>query len=288
MTPQPILSDEQKAQFIRDGYVVVRGLIPEDVAQSTHDAILEELQTEKGQKQTNSHVLTRAMWGAGPLTEACRDAKVEQVVTELLGPHLPQLSYHTGKETVGLESEERGYIPVLTMPNPKRTELEQKFIEPQGWHVDGIKGTAILPEVLMLVMFAYLNDVPEYGGATTVKPGSHRQLFEYWVQKGEMTPISDLNDQFAPSRPLPGKAGDVIFFHYLLVHSGSDNLTDNIRVGINTAVHQLPDEPYELKTGSPDESWTPFDYTLRTDNLDLDEHALEQLAHQQGSVPQLV
>ena len=274
---KPILTPDQKQQFIDDGYVVVRGLIPQDVARSTHDALLEELQTERGQKQSprNSHGTTQAMWGAGPLTEVCRSPLVEQVVTELVGPHLHQISYHTGKESVGLQAEERGFIPVLTHPTPNRHTMEKKFIDPQGWHVDGIKGTAILPEVLMLVVFAYLNDVPEYGGATTVKPGSHRQLYEYWQTRGEMTPIFDLMDQFAPSRVLPGKAGDVIFFHYLLVHSGSDNLTENIRVGINTAVHQDPENPYQIKLGAPDESWTPFDYTLRTDNIQVAERELQ-------------
>jgi ectoine hydroxylase-related dioxygenase (phytanoyl-CoA dioxygenase family) len=285
---QSILSHQQKQQFIDDGFVVVRGLISPEVAKTTHDAILAHMVDPANQKYSHAHASTRALWGAGPLTEVCRDARVEQVVTELVGPHLPQLSYHTGKEAVGLQAEESGYIPVLTMPTPHRASLDLKFIEPQGWHVDGIRGTAIKPEVLMLVIFAYLNDVPEYGGATTVKPGSHRQLFEHWVTKGEMTPIADLNDKFAPSLPLPGKAGDVIFFHYLLVHSGSDNLTENIRVGVNTAVHQLPEQPYQLKLGAPDVTWTPLDYTLRTDNLNLEEHAREQLAMQQGSVPQLV
>jgi ectoine hydroxylase-related dioxygenase (phytanoyl-CoA dioxygenase family) len=268
----PILTTQQLEQFRDDGYVMVRGLIPEDVARRTHDALLEELQSERGQRQSqrNAHGTTHVMWGAGPITQVCRSREVEQVITQLVGPHLPQISYHTGKESVGLQAEERGFIPVLTHPTPDRAQHEKKFLEPQGWHVDGIKGTAILPHVLMLVAFAYLNDVPEYGGATTVKPGSHRQLFEHWVQKGEMTPITELNDRFAPSRVLPGQAGDVIFFHYLLVHSGSDNFTDNIRVGLNTAVHQLPEAPYQLKTGAPDASWTPFDHTLRTDNLKID------------------
>lgn len=201
--------------------------------------------------------IPRSCGAPGPSPKPAARPPWNTVVEELVGPHLPQISYHTGKELVGLAAPEKGFIPVLTHPNPGRASLGQEFIEPQGWHVDGIKGTAILPEVLMLVVFAYLNDVPEYGGATVVKPGSHRQLFQHWKQRGEMTPIHDLQSAWAPSMPLPGRAGDVIFFHYLLVHSGSDNLTENIRVGLNTAVHQDPAHPYHLKSGPPDPTWTP-------------------------------
>ena len=38
---------------------------------------------------------------------------------------------------------------------------------------------------------------------------------------------------------MAGGAGDVIFMHYLTVHSGSANRSDRIRVGLNTAV--MPD-----------------------------------------------
>ena len=266
---QPILSDEQKEQFVRDGYTVVRGLIPPDVVQKTREDLLQSLGADLTDESTwrRGKETTDWAWGAGYLTEACRSERVEQVVAELAGPNfLRGISYHTGKNSVGRESEEHGYIPVLTFPLASRAQQEKRFVEPQGWHVDGIAGTDILPTVFMMVMLVYLTDVSSHGGATTVKPGSHRQLYEHWVQNG-MTPIWELNNQYAPSLPIPGKAGDVIFFHYLLVHSGSDNFDDHIRVGLNTAVHQDPEHPFQHKTGAPDESWTPFDYTVRVDNI---------------------
>ena len=55
--------------------------------------------------------------------------------------------------------------------------------------------------------------------------------------------------------------------HYLLVHSGSPNHADHIRVGLNSAVLPDPDHPYERKPGPPKPDWTPLDRTLRTDNL---------------------
>ena len=214
------------------------------------------------------------MWTAGPLTEKCRSVEVEQVVEELLGPHfLKGLSFHPGKESVGLEAREFGYIPVLTSPKVNGKDV----VPPLAWHVDGINGTDITPSVFMMTMFAYLTDTAENGGATTVRPGSHRQLFEHWSKHG-MGPIEDL--EYSDAVPVVGKAGDVIFFHYLLVHRGSENHSSHLRVGLNTAVHQDPAHPYHLPIGAPEESWTPFDYTLRTDHLDLTPQT--QLA--QGSV----
>lgn len=266
---KPHLTPEQKAQFIRDGYTVARGLLPREAVIATRDALLRDCglsltdpATWKSRKETVDWA-----WGAGRFTHALRSRAVEEVVEEVVGPHFVRgLSFHPGKETVGLVAREEGYIPVLTYPHPERATMEKKFVEPQGWHVDGINGTDVQPRVLMMVIFAYLTDVSEHGGATTFKPGSHRQVYEHWMQNG-MTPIYELMPQFAPSLPVAGQAGDVIFFHYLQVHSGSDNFDDHIRLGLNTAVHEDPAHPYEPPVGPPTPDWTPFDYTLRTDTL---------------------
>ncbi len=262
-TPTPILTPEQKQDFTRDGYVIVRGLIPEDVVRQTRDAVMQSMGCVLDEPTTwkSQPEIAQWMWTAGPLTEKCRSKEVEQVVEELAGPHfLRGVSFHPGKQSVGLEARELGFIPVVVSPKVDGKDV----MPPISWHVDGINGTEIKPEVLMMVIFVYLTDTAENGGATTVRPGSHRQLFEHWSKNG-MTPIDEL--EYSDARPLAGKAGDVIFFHYLLVHRGSENQSSHLRVGLNTAVHQDPQHPYQLKTGAPDESWTPFDLTLRRDNF---------------------
>lgn len=266
-----MLSQEQKDQFVRDGYVVVRGLIPDDIVRETRDNLMNDLgvviddpTTWKSKQETAAW-----MWGAGRFTHKVRSAAVEEVVEDLVGPRfLKKLSFHYGKETQGLDACEEGFIPVLTYPTPNANG-HRGFVEPQGWHLDGMYGTSLLPGVLMMVAFVYLTDVAEDGGATTVKPGSHRQIFEYWTQNGiDENSMGDYNElEFAPSVPIAGQAGDVVFFHYLMLHSGSDNFDKHIRVGLNTCVHQEVGRPYLPRKGAPDASWTPFDLTLRTDNI---------------------
>lgn len=266
-----MLSPQQKEDFVRDGYIVVRGLIPDDLVRRTREDLLQDLgvtlddpATWKSRAET-----TNWAWGAGHLTTAIRSPEVEAVVEDLVGPRfLRKLSFHYGKEAVGLNACEEGFIPVLTYPTPNANG-HRGFVEPQGWHLDGIAGTSLLPGVLMMVIFVYLTDVAEDGGATTVKPGSHRQIFEHWMQNGvDENAMGSFDDiEFTPSVPLAGKAGDVVFFHYLMMHSGSDNFDKHIRVGLNTCVHQEVGRPYQLRHGTPDHTWTPFDLTLRTDNI---------------------
>lgn len=261
MAPNSILSEEQKAQFIRDGYLIVRGLIPDAVVRETRADLMESLGVILDDSATwkSREEVGRWMWTAGPLTEKCRSREVEQVVGELVGPHfLRGVSFHPGKESVGLPSRENGYIPVLVSPRVDGRDV----MPPISWHVDGINGTDIMPNVLMMVIFVYLTDTAADGGATTVRPGSHSQLFQHWSKNG-MGPIDDL--EYADAVSVSGEAGDVIFFHYLLVHRGSQNHSPHLRVGLNTAVHQDPARPYRLKTGAPDETWTPFDHTLRSE-----------------------
>ncbi len=39
--------------------------------------------------------------------------------------------------------------------------------------------------------------------------------------------------------------------HYLMVHSGSTNHADIVRVGLNTSVVPDPAHPYTLRSGAP-------------------------------------
>jgi hypothetical protein len=256
-----ILSNEQKQQFINDGYVVVRGLLPPDLVERTRDDVLRDM----GLELTNAATWDQSKatgWAQGPLTKGCRTPAVEQVAAELAGPdQIPGVSYHYGKRLVGLEPYEEGYIPVLSFPKPG----EAGQIVPTGFHIDGYMGTYLWPNLISLVMLAYLTDTAEDGGATLVRPGSHRQIFEYGLRHGlhELHGYPEL--PYAGAVPIAGKAGDVIFFHYLLVHSGSENRSGHIRVGLNTPSTPHPDRPYQPRSGAPDESWTPLDYTLRTD-----------------------
>jgi hypothetical protein len=262
----PMLSEEQKAQFIRDGFLVQRGLLPTKIVEATRDAILDSPhwpQTDSDLAGTSG--MSVPLWGATAPTKACRTPKIEQLAEELVGPHFSRgESLHYGKELAGFPTREEGFVPVITFPTAHTAPGPPRFAPPTAYHIDGYPDPPTLwPNLLFVVVFAYLTDTAEYGGATVVRPGSHRQVFEYWHERGiegghQLPPL-----EYSAPLPLPGKAGDVIFMHYLMVHSGSTNFSDHPRVGMNTAIMPNPALPYQSKTGAPDESWTPLDWTLR-------------------------
>lgn len=256
------LSATQKDEFVRDGFLVMRGLLPENVVAKVRADLSASLGIDTHDPATWKSVAeTREWaWGAGPMTVPCRSAAVEDVIEELVGPHfLRGYSLHPFKNLVGLDAREAGFIPVLTYAEPG----EPAFVQPHGWHVDGEPDHVTIPPTCLLIVFAYLTDTPAYGGATSVQPGSHRRVFEQLTRHGS------LPDRTGIGMPLSGSAGDVIFMHFLLVHSSSSNFSDHVRLGLNT--NALPDGAHDFapRSGTPDETWTPFERTLRTDDLSM-------------------
>ena len=264
--PSTIISAEQREQFIRDGYVCVSGLISPEVVRATHDGLLDRLGISPAAPDTWEGKNMSTDPGAVALTEACRTPGIEAAAAELVGPgFLPGVTYSPFLAARGISpSVLHGFIPVMSFPKPGPPVFE---VPTTGYHIDGMHAVTLWPDKFFLVVFVYLSDTAVHGGATTVRPGSHRQVFEHWRATGEKGDTTPPTLAYADPLPLAGKAGDVIFMHYLLVHSGSANHASHIRVGLNTAVMPDPERPYQRKMGSPQPHWTPLDWTLRADNL---------------------
>jgi len=264
-----ILSDAQKEQFIRDGYVAVSGLIPEEIVAATCDAICNSLNISVIDAATWPTGDRAVPWDAAELTQDCRTEKMDDAAQELVGDVLMrQMCISSVLDMQGKPPYIKGFIPVLAFPREgeKRYDAEN---HKDGFHVDGIHFVTLWPEKILLVALVYLTDTETYGGATVVRPGSHRQIFEHWAKLGQQPTANETMADLEYSLPtaVPGKAGDVIFMHHLMVHSGSSNHDNHVRVAINANFTTDLAKPYEPKTGAPGEDWTPLDWTLRTDNL---------------------
>jgi hypothetical protein len=246
-----MLTDADVDQFVRDGYVVVRGLIPPDTVGAALATIWRELQVDPVDEATwpdNAIIVPHEI---NPLMKPCRTPGTDTIAENLAGPDIRRGG---------------GYSPVINFPRPGIAEFE-----PMGFHIDGTDVTTLWPGHRYMVLLAYLTDTCEHAGATAVRPGSHRVLFEHWQDTGTApggaTSVPDLD--FADAVPLPGSAGDVIFMHYLLAHGSSHNRSQRPRVALNGVVAPHDDTPYDAKVGRPAPEWTPIDYSLRTDTLGI-------------------
>ncbi len=259
------ITEGQKQQFIEDGFLVARGLLPSDVVAATRDALIAALEIDPSSQETWSGKGISSDPAVLALTTPCRTERVEEVAEHLVGPAFVRgLCHSPFLEARGVKPPTiSGYIPVLNFPSPGPRE----FQEPTGYHIDGMHLTTLWPGKFSLVVFAYLTDVAAHGGATAVRPGSHRQVFEHWYRSGDPGSTTPPELDYCEPVPVEGCAGDVIFMHYLTVHSGSANHSDRIRIGLNTAVMPKPEQPYVRKAGAPQTDWTPLDFTLRTDTI---------------------
>ena len=252
------LSQAQIEQFIEQGYVTLSGLIDPAVARSCCARLMDNL----GFSLTNAAtwpVERKSSKGFEDDEGATKPVFVpalNEPIAQLVGPHF-RLPGGSGA--------------ILTFPEPG----ERHFVS-QGPHIDGINTDHMFmwPQFRYLVGLIYLTDAPSFGGCLSVLPGSHRQVFEAWYQ-GQIDPIAGWAEHqqympvlpFAEPIPVPGKAGDVILLHYLLVHASSNNYNDHVRVALNEPVLIDDSHPYQQKHGAPQADWTPLDHTLRTDNL---------------------
>jgi len=121
---------------------------------------------------------------------------------------------------------------------------------PDGWHVD----TTFLPEEwedaprkTFIQLFYYCNPIRPGGAATMVVPGSHKLTLaaaaragcrteeERWAFAREAVGLSgaDLSQAIG----LTCEEGDVAVFCPMLIHSGSNNVTDQPRFAFHCSFH---------------------------------------------------
>jgi len=268
MTTQDIkLTPEQKQQFIDDGYLILRNIVPDDVVARTRTALLDATGMTIDDPETWDRDNNIPYMHAN-LTVDCINSAFWQVAEQLAGPDI----YRSLVRSSPREGEEEtpditGFIPVLIFPTPG----EPKFEPGPRYHIDGLHMATLWPDVQYLTGFMYLTDVADYGGATALCPGGHRKMFEYWHRRseieGDLRPECTPEVNFGEPVPFVGNAGDIVFMHYLLPHEATPNHSSTIRMALNGVVLPSQTRPYQRKEGPPTEDWTPLDWTLRTDNL---------------------
>ncbi|MBC6439332.1 MAG: phytanoyl-CoA dioxygenase family protein [Rhodospirillales bacterium] len=221
------LTDQQKEQFERDGYVVCRGVLTGphlDALRAQLDDWIEEsrghvtnwgtcldgkarFDLEGG--HTAEHPRLRRVSNPIEISEAVRaalfDSTVPDHVADCIGP---DVKFHHCKINVKLPGTD--------------THV--------GWHQDHAYDPHTNDSMVTTLLF--LSDTDEEMGPLTVVPGSHKTPFSHHDENGAFTGSIDAEtskELEARAVPMTGKAGNLVIMHTWMAHGGGPNLTDRPR-----------------------------------------------------------
>lgn len=216
------LSFHQIQQYENDGFLLVSDLIPEDLVANAVSAMWSCLKLSPDDPSS---------WPAGSQGVRLQE---HSAMTACFTPEVLEAAAILSHENHPLKAPEHVHS-INVFPKPG----EWKW---HGMHIDhAIKNEnhRVFPKAFGIAVMIYLNNVAPKGGGTVLWPGSHRRLEELarrdpvqyefmWRLNADLNKV-DLGD---PVELLP-QGGDVLFYHYLVVHSGSNNTSDRPRFALN-------------------------------------------------------
>lgn len=218
-----MLNAEQIESFKRDGYLILRSVIEPVYIDAWRRAFWELVGgTLDDPASWKNKLYVLENYKLDPELALNAHPKVRAVVEQLGGGH-----FGGG-----------GCQPLVHWPSARNDW------SPTPWgHVDAYPPSGWYP--FMLAATAYAYDVEPMGGGFTYWPQSHHSTHKHFLAHPEM-----IDGQFSrepgfnwggpndftriapmPSREFTARAGDVIFWHAFLVHTGSSNIRTVPRVG---------------------------------------------------------
>jgi len=209
-----VLSPEQHSAFAADGYLLVSGLIPDATVRDAREALERTLMEQPD----------RPVFGTA-VANACYNEQVCAAAAEL-GGGLDQGAYFPVRFAAALA--------IAGTPGG-----EWHWPSPHIDHAIEKDGYQVFPLPYRLASMLFLSDVAPHGGGTIVWPGSHRAI-EVLAQSDpeRYALMATLNRDLASAGlaepvELTPRAGDILFYHVLTAHSGSQNVTDRPRLALN-------------------------------------------------------
>ena len=240
MPEQIGFTPEQLRAFDRDGYIVIRDVVPSEVLADVNAAI-DRMFAEDGPPEGAIGQWYYWISGLRGMPEGNpdgisidgrgmqrRDASVSGATATAVRSELTRVLLETptlklAKALVGVPSIEVGWnMSQIAMSLPGFSH------RPGAGHIDGCQiNEDGYPGTFTLLVGVLLTDqTTENSGNLWVWPGTHHMHAEYFRAAG---PEALLECESTPPIKLPepvqicGKAGDVVFAHYLLSHNSGGN-----------------------------------------------------------------
>lgn len=216
------LTEEQKRDFYRDGYVKLPGAVSLDLVDAARRAINASLGSEGIDPAQLPTFRSRSY---------CPELQGASVITDLLNAS-SVLRYAESAIGAGQVRPVRSGQIALRFPSMEPPR------EP-GPHIDGMysptngvpKGTIANFTALVGIV---LSDIPRpYMGNLAVWPGTHRLYEHYFREQGPQALLDGMPKVALPEpQQITGQPGDAVLCHYQLAHGIAGNGSPHIRYAI--------------------------------------------------------
>jgi len=220
---QSPLSTAQVQQYREEGYLLVSGLIPKEIAVKAEAAMWDAIGVSPDDPESWKAVSRRHTNFPKAELTACYTLEFLAAAAQL------------AEDDPSIFKPPRSGYAINVFP----TSGEWKWPGPHIDHAIKEHGHKTFPRAFRIATMTFLHDVTQHGGGTVVWPGSHKKLralgesdpvkYEYmWVLNSDMRKV----DIGQPVELTP-KQGDVLFYQYLCCHAGSMNLSRRPRFAMN-------------------------------------------------------
>ncbi len=222
--PTSILSTAEIEQFREQGYLIVRGLIPDDIRQAmvavTQAGLTEEIPPVEFEAEVH--------YPGAPASLADEGGRTVRRLKQAYSRHPVFGEWMCTAPLAGrLQQLFGGQRVVMPLAHHNCVMTKQpRFSSDTLWHQDIRYWSYARPE-LISVWLALGTESPE-NGCLWVIPGSHRMSFQPEQFDAALFFRTDLaeNQALIETRvPVELQPGDVLFFHSLTFHAASKNFT---------------------------------------------------------------
>ena len=231
-----MLTDEQKAFYAENGYLVVRGLL------TAEEAAAYRQETRELMERLSAFRHTDATWGAAK--EMAGGKK-----TVLQNCH--DVQFYSAAFSRLIVNEKLTAVAADIIPSGNvQLHHTKSFVKPpeKGSPFPLHQDAPFFPheQHSMIAVIVHFDDAPLEKGCVRVIPGSHKNGMLPHLQEGgwHLDPAEYPLDS---ATPLPAKAGDAVFFSYLTIHGSGINESNEERTTLLVQMRD-PSDPPTIRT----------------------------------------
>jgi hypothetical protein len=256
------LTEREVEQFVQDGFVHLRAVVPPDVIAAGREIIWSDLGASPDDPASWSEPVARVFPSdARPFAAAFDTPRLSAAFDRLVGAGRWQPRHHLGLFVIR--------FPHRAEPADTGWHVDESF-PPEGYLSEAFdfshwRVNILARERALLLLFLF-SDVGPADGPTCLRVGSHLDVAPIRHPHGaaglSFSRATDLAAKASASRPVTfatGKAGDVYLCHPFLVHAGQPLRGTRPRVMSQTPL--VAKEPVVLD--QPAEADTPLEAAIR-------------------------